>query len=52
VIIVPLACFLQKYPDLWLGVNFLGTPGDKAFPVLGQLKKEGCMVNGYWADDG
>jgi adenine phosphoribosyltransferase len=40
-----------KYPFLWLGVNFLGVPGDKAFPVLGKLQTEGTAIDGYWADD-
>jgi len=40
-----------KYPFLWLGVNFLGVPGNKAFPVLGKLQTEGTAIDGYWADD-
>ena len=40
------------YPDLWIGVNFLGTAGDVAFPVLSRLERdEECRVDGYWADD-
>lgn len=39
-------------PDLWLGVNFLAQPGNIAFPVLGQLAREGCVLDAYWADDG
>ena len=38
-------------PDLWLGVNFLAQPGNVAFPVLGQLAQEGCVIDAYWADD-
>lgn len=38
-------------PDLWLGVNFLAQPGNIAFPVLGQLAREGCKLDAYWADD-
>ncbi|MEJ6389309.1 BtpA/SgcQ family protein [Gymnodinialimonas ulvae] len=38
-------------PDLWLGVNFLDQPGNIAFPILGQLAREGCRIDAYWADD-
>nr|WP_249200461.1 BtpA/SgcQ family protein [Thetidibacter halocola] len=38
-------------PDLWLGVNFLAQPGDIAFPVLGELAREGHVFDAYWADD-
>ncbi len=38
-------------PDLWLGVNFLAQPGRVAFPVLGRLATEGCVLDAYWADD-
>lgn len=38
-------------PDLWLGVNFLAQPGQVAFPVLGQLAREGYPFQAYWADD-
>ena len=41
----------ERYPALWLGVNFLGVPGRDAFPRLGELQQEGCQVDGYWADD-
>ena len=41
----------EKFPSLWLGVNFLAQPGDVAFPILAKLKTEGCYINGYWADD-
>lgn len=30
---------------------FLHLLGDKAFPVLGQLAKEGTIVDAYWADN-
>ncbi len=39
-------------PDLWLGVNFLAQPGQVAFPLLGQLARDGCVLDAYWADDG
>ncbi len=38
-------------PDLWLGVNFLAQPGHIAFPVLGELARDGCVIDAYWADD-
>jgi uncharacterized protein len=41
----------NKFPALWLGVNFLAVTGRDAFPVLEQLAKEGIAVDGYWADD-
>ena len=40
-----------RYPSLWLGVNFLGVTGTRAFPVLGDLERSGCAVDAYWADD-
>ena len=41
----------NRYPALWLGVNFLGVTGARAFPVLGELARSGCVVDAYWADD-
>ena len=41
----------EKFPALWMGVNFLAVTGKDAFPVLGQLAAEGVPVDGYWADD-
>ncbi len=41
----------EQYPDLWLGLNFLAVTGEHAFPVLGELQKEGCRIDAYWADD-
>ena len=41
----------SHYPGLWLGVNFLAVTGLKAFPILGDLQREGCTVDAYWADD-
>jgi predicted TIM-barrel enzyme len=38
-------------PDAWLGVNFLAQPGDIAFPVLGDLARDGVRIDAYWADD-
>jgi uncharacterized protein len=40
-----------RFPALWLGVNFLAVTGKDAFPLLGQLQKEGVLIDGYWADD-
>lgn len=37
--------------DLWMGVNFLGVTGRDAFPVLGDLAREGVGIDAYWADD-
>jgi hypothetical protein len=34
-----------------MGVNFLAVTGKDAFPMLGQLQRQGCVVDGYWADD-
>ncbi|MCY4320336.1 MAG: adenine phosphoribosyltransferase [Alphaproteobacteria bacterium] len=39
------------WPSLWMGVNFLAVTGRDAFPVLGRLTKEGCLIDAYWADD-
>ena len=41
----------QRFPALWLGVNFLGVTGRDAFPVLGELAAKGIEVDAYWADD-
>jgi len=46
----------QRFPDYWIGVNFLAVTGKKAFPILAELgsKHQGndqTRVDGYWADD-
>lgn len=41
----------ERLPSLWLGVNFLAVTGARAFPVLGELERSGCVVDAYWADD-
>lgn len=41
----------ERFPALWMGVNFLAVTGMDAFPVLGQLQSQGIAVDGYWADD-
>ncbi|WP_170425081.1 BtpA/SgcQ family protein [Ruegeria arenilitoris] len=41
-----------KFPDYWIGVNFLAVTGKIAFPILGDLQREGVRVDSYWADDG
>ena len=41
----------SRFPALWLGVNFLGVTGARAFSVLGDLERSGCVVDAYWADD-
>lgn len=38
-------------PDMWLGLNFLAQPGSVAFPVLGELARDGIRFDAYWADD-
>ena len=40
-----------RYPDLWIGVNFLAVTGLKAFPILAELGSRGIRVDAYWADD-
>lgn len=40
-----------RYPDFWIGINFLAVTGRDAFPVLGSLEKDGCRIDAYWADD-
>lgn len=41
----------RRFPSLWIGVNFLGVTGLNAFPVLGELQRDGVQVDAYWADD-
>lgn len=40
-----------RWPALWMGVNFLAVTGRDAFPILGDLAREGCVLDAYWADD-
>ena len=40
-----------RYPDFWIGLNFLAVTGRDAFPVLATLAKQGCRIDAYWADD-
>ena len=40
-----------RYPDLWIGLNFLAVTGEFAFPILGDLHREGIRIDAYWADD-
>lgn len=40
-----------RFPDYWIGVNFLAVTGKVAFPILAQLGDSGVRVDGYWADD-
>lgn len=40
-----------RFPSLWMAVNFLAVTGKDAFPILGKLQAEGCMIDAYWADD-
>jgi len=41
----------SRYPDFWIGINFLAVTGLKAFPVLASLEDEGYRINAYWGDD-
>jgi len=41
----------ERFPSLWIGVNFLAVTGLQAFPILGRLEADGCAVDAYWADD-
>ena len=41
----------DRWPGLWLGVNFLAVTGRDAFPILGELEASGRPVDAYWADD-
>ncbi|MEM7507326.1 MAG: adenine phosphoribosyltransferase [Pseudomonadota bacterium] len=41
----------REFPGLWLGLNFLAVTGRDAFPVLGDLAREACPIEAYWADD-
>ena len=41
----------DRFPDVWIGVNFLGITGDIAFPILENLKFDGINVDAYWGDD-
>lgn len=40
-----------RFPSLWMGVNFLAVTGRDAFPILGRMEADGCVVDAYWADD-
>ena len=40
-----------RYPDFWIGVNFLAVTGLKAFPILADLDERGLRIDAYWADD-
>lgn len=41
----------NRYPGIWMGLNFLAVTGEHAFPVLGELQTAGCSIDAYWADD-
>ncbi len=50
--LVPIITDIRKnFPDTWMGVNFLGLTGKKAFPVLGKLQVAGVRVDAFWAGD-
>jgi hypothetical protein len=39
------------FSSLWMGVNFLAVTGQSAFPILGDLARDGVALDAYWADD-
>ena len=41
----------QRFPEIWIGLNFLGVTGKWAFPILGRLALKDCAIDSYWADD-
>ena len=49
---LPIVCETRgRFPNLWLGLNFLAVTGKGAFPRLGELQAEGVALEAYWADD-
>ncbi len=40
-----------RFPNFWIGLNFLAVTGHDAFPVLATLAKQGYQIDAYWADD-
>jgi len=46
-----LAAIRGRYPNFWIGVNFLAVTGLKAFPILADLDARGVRIDAYWADD-
>lgn len=40
-----------RYPEFWIGLNFLAVTGLEAFPILAELGARGARVDAYWADD-
>lgn len=41
----------KEFPEAWIGVNFLAVTGLDAFPVLGDLERQGVSIDAYWADN-
>ncbi|MDJ0614589.1 MAG: BtpA/SgcQ family protein [Rhizobiaceae bacterium] len=41
----------SRFPEHWIGINFLAVTGKNAFPILANLEKQGTRIDGYWADD-
>ena len=35
----------ERFPSLWMGLNFLAVTGLDAFPVLGELEREACPMS-------
>ena len=49
---IPILRSIRKmHPSLWMAANFLSVTGKDAFPILGKLASEGCLIDAYWADD-
>ena len=40
-----------RYPEFWIGLNFLAVTGLEAFPILAELGRQGIPIDAYWADD-
>lgn len=41
----------NEFPDLWIGVNFLGRNAQEAFAELYRLEEEGFRIDGLWTDN-
>ncbi len=51
-LMLPIIVQMRKlFPELWMGVNFLGIDAKCAFDMLGKLDKSACHIDAYWADD-
>jgi uncharacterized protein len=41
----------HRHPDLWIGVNLLGTPAHVAMRIVTMTSIRGARIDGLWADD-